>query len=95
MRGDGRCEFAHALGELRLPYEAARTYDGCWFNGVHRWYGQRMPPSVVEQIQWYYHREAWADIPVWAHGLMWYVSGRFDGQEQFPADFGIERDFVF
>ena len=44
---------------------------------------------------WYYGMTAKADIPVWAHGLQWYISDDADAQlDSWPTDFGILMDFA-
>ena len=46
-------------------------------------------------FSWYYGMTAEADIPVWAHGLQWYISDDADAQpDSWPTDFGILMDFA-
>ena len=46
-------------------------------------------------FSWYYGMTAKADIPVWAHGLQWYISDDADPPpDSWPTDFGILMDFA-
>ena len=87
------CGYAHKLKELMPPMEGERTYEGVWKDGVHRWYGQDMPAWSIAMVRKYYINERRCDIPVWAHGLRWYVSESQDIDRSLPVDFGIEQDW--
>ena len=91
---EGICGYAHAFKDLQPPNETRILYNKVWRNGVSRWYGQDVTPFGIRMFSWYYGMTAKADIPVWAHGLQWYISDDADAQpDAWPTDFGILMDF--
>ena len=98
----GTCGYAHKLKELVAPKETERTYDKVWGDGVHRWYGQTLPRKAVELFHKYFVIECPNDIPMWSHGLKWYLmtytavgNDMLMEHDAFPTDFGIEQDFLY
>ena len=89
----GICGYAHALDELLPPNETRKPYTRLWRNGVHRWYGQAVTPFGARLFAWYFEMTDKRDIPLWAHGLHWYLSSeRNDVRDLYPNDFGIWQD---
>ena len=89
----GTCGYAHALDDLRPPNETRKPYTRLWRNGVHRWYGQAVTPPAAQLFLWYFERTDKRDIPLWAHGLHWYLSSERNGvRDPYPDDFGIWHD---
>ena len=94
MGDRGVCGFAHALRELLPPDESRRVYDGVWSDGVHRWYGQAVDWEGVLLFEQYYYSERLCDIPVWAHGLRWYLGSDSEFDQHLPSDFGLRHDWA-
>ena len=91
----GICGYAHAFKDLQPPNETTTLYNNVWRNGVSRWYGQDVTPFGIRMFSWYYGMTAKADIPVWAHGLKWYISDEADAQlDPWPTNFDLLTDFA-
>ena len=91
----GICGYAHAFRDLQPPNETRILYNKVWRNGVSRWYGQDVTPFGIRMFLWYYGMAAEAEIPVWAHGLKWYISDEADAQpDPWPTDFDLLTDFA-
>ena len=61
---------------------------------MSRWYGQDVKTIGIRMFELYYGMTPEDDIPVWARGLYWYISGQDDAQsDTYPWDFGLLHDW--